>query len=353
MSLPTSLFDYPLPSSAIAQHPAHKRDHSKLMVVRRDKKSVEHRKFYELPEILSELPCKMVFFRNTARVIRGRLWLKRKSGATIELLLLRPSTEPTLWWCLAKPLKKLMPGETLSSESLPIADLKERSLTGEALFKFSVNPLALSEKIGVLPLPPYIAREPHDKNETKDAVRYQTVYAREPVAAAAPTAGLHFTTELISELESKGHRFADLTLHIGLDTFRPITTPTIEEHKIHTEEYHISEKATYALKDVSHRYSRLAVGTTSLRTMEDYTRNGFPKKDSHSAALFIYPPQTITSADALITNFHLPKSTLLCLVAAFLTPGSTEGIEWLKILYTEALQKDYRFYSYGDAMLIL
>ena len=352
MPLSTSLFDYPLPASAIAQHPAGLRDHSRLMVIHRATRAVEHRYFYELPEVLSQLPRKAILFRNNARVIRARLWLKRATGAKIELLLLRPSTEPLTWWCLTKPLKKVSIGETIQLEGMPVATLKEKSPTGEALFEFAGDPLALSEKIGILPLPPYIVRRPHDKDEPEDALRYQTVYAQEKVAAAAPTAGLHFTPELIMKLESRGHRFADLTLHVGLDTFRPISTETIETHKIHTESYQVPSKTKSLLKSEDGSL-KLAVGTTSLRTMEDFTRKGFPSAPHQSASLFIYPPQIVRSADALITNFHLPKSTLLCLVSAFLTPGNVEGIGWLKSLYAQALAKGYRFYSYGDAMMII
>jgi S-adenosylmethionine:tRNA ribosyltransferase-isomerase len=314
--------------------------------------------FYELPEILAssqETKSKeIVFFRNNAKVIRARMFLKRASGAEIEILLLRPGTDSLKWWCLAKPLKKISIGEKLfcaNDMSTPVTELIEKSPTGEALFEFTQDPLILSEKIGVLPLPPYIARKPHDENEAQDSERYQTVYAKDPVAAAAPTAGLHFTPELISKLQAQGHRFVDLTLHVGLDTFRPIATENVEEHKIHTETYEVPAEAWEILK--KKEVFRLAVGTTSLRTMEDFSRKSFPSENIHSASLFVYPPQTIISADALITNFHLPKSTLMCLVSAFLTPGSMDGIAWLKEIYAEALKEGYRFYSYGDAMVIL
>ncbi len=357
MPLPLSLFDYDLPPSAIAQHPAQKRDHSRLMVVRRATRQVEHRHFYELPAILAALPRKALLFRNNARVIKARLFLQRPSGGKVELLLLRPSTSGFAWWCLAKPLKKITLGDTLLNASAPAATLREKSPSGEALFEFSRDPLALSEEIGALPLPPYIART--DGNEPEDNSRYQTVYARERVAAAAPTAGLHFTPELLDTLRASGHRFLETTLHVGLDTFQPIKTPTIEEHRIHTETYSLSQEAASALTRRKQNPAEassdlyLAIGTTSLRAMEDYTRKGCPSELTQQASLFVYPPQTITSADALITNFHLPRSTLLCLVSAFLTPDSLEGIAWIKDLYAGALARGYRFYSYGDAMLIL
>ena len=346
MVLPTALFDYELPPQAVAQHPAQKRDHSKLMVVRRDTRVVEHRHFYELPEILTQ---KEIFFRNNAKVIKARMFVTRETGGEVELLLLRPSTEAMKWWCLCKPLKKIGVGDFLFVEKLPIARLMEKSPTGEALFEFNEDPLKLSERMGHLPLPPYITHA----DGKEDAERYQTVYAKEPVAAAAPTAGLHFTPELIEKLENAGQRFVDVTLHVGLDTFRPIMTETVEEHVIHTETYDVSPEAAEVLRHTPPGVKRVAVGTTSLRTMEDYVRKGCPSQLRQSANLFVYPPQTITAAEALITNFHLPQSTLMCLVSAFLTPGSTEGIEWIKALYREALERGYRFYSYGDAMVIL
>lgn len=346
MALPTHLFDYDLPPHAVAQHPHEKRDHSRLLVVRRATGQLEHRHFFDLPELL---PGKSLLFRNNAKVIKARMFLKRQTGGEVELLLLRPGTDNMKWWCLAKPLKKLAVGDALLWEGQPVAKLQEKSPTGEALFEFAQDPLKLSEKIGHLPLPPYIT---HPDN-AQDAERYQTVYAKEPVAAAAPTAGLHFTPQLIARMEHDGHQFVDVTLHVGLDTFRPISAQTVEEHKIHTETYQVSPLAAELLSNKPAGRTRVAIGTTSLRTMEDYVRKGCPSALHQSADLYVYPPQTITAAEALITNFHLPQSTLMCLVSTFLTPGKMEGIAWLKEIYKEAIAKGYRFYSYGDAMLIL
>jgi S-adenosylmethionine:tRNA ribosyltransferase-isomerase len=351
MALNTDLFDYHLPALAIAQHPAEKRDHSRLMLINRATKTAEHRFFYELPEILERIRAErkkeIILFRNNAKVIKARMFLQRQTGAEIEVLLLRPGKTHREFWCLAKPLKKVSIGEKLFFEDKSTAELKEKSETGEALFEFFEDPLKLSERIGHLPLPPYIGKADEKEAET----RYQTVYAKKPVAAAAPTAGLHFTPELIKKIESQGNRFTELTLHVGLDTFRPISTENVEEHKIHTETYEISTEAENFLKQKD--IFKIAIGTTSLRTMEDFLRRGFPNEKMNAASLFVYPPQTIISADALITNFHLPKSTLMCLVSAFLTPKSLDGIAWLKELYAEALAKGYRFYSYGDAMMII
>jgi S-adenosylmethionine:tRNA ribosyltransferase-isomerase len=349
MSLSTELFDYPLPTAAIAQAPSDRRDGCKLMVVHRDTKQVEHRLFSDLPALV---PARAAFFRNNAKVIKARLFLNRASGGEVEILLLHPSTDAHTWWCLAKPLKKIKLGETVVHDSTAVATLIQKSDSGESLWRFEGSPLAWADKLGHLPLPPYIAREKNDPREAADAVRYQTVYAQAPVAAAAPTAGLHFTSELIASLQAQGHPFYDLTLHVGLDTFRPITAANVEEHKIHTETYEVPAATAKALDN---EVFKIAVGTTSLRSMEDYTRRATevaPDKPL-AASIYIYPPQEVVSAQALITNFHLPKSTLLCLVSTFLTPHSTDGIAWLKELYAEALAHDYRFYSYGDAMLIL
>jgi S-adenosylmethionine:tRNA ribosyltransferase-isomerase len=218
----------------------------------------------------------------------------------------------------------------------------------------------MSEKIGVVPLPPYIARNQNspDYDRDFDNARYETVYANptKKVASAAPTAGLHFTPELIQTLKNSGHDFFDLTLHVGIGTFQPLKSDKVEDHIMHSEIYEIPTKTLSAMSDKTK--PRLAVGTTSLRAMEDFTRkhqNGFSADNPvfDDARLFVYPPQKILSADAMITNFHLPRSTLMCLVAVFLKPESLDGIEKLKEIYQVAIDNKYNFYSYGDAMLIL
>jgi S-adenosylmethionine:tRNA ribosyltransferase-isomerase len=348
MTLATDLFDYHLPPAAIAQTPADRRDESRLLVVHRQGRRLEHLRFRD---IIRLLPPRTVLFRNNAKVIKARLYLQRSSGGVIELLLLSPGTTANSWWCLARPLKKLQVGHTLhAGDGQAVATLRQKSEDGPALFDFVAPPLDIAERYGKVPLPPYIQRERQDPRDATDNERYQTVYAQSPVAAAAPTAGLHFTHELIGQLEAQGHTFADVTLHVGLDTFRPIATEDVTQHKIHSEYYTLSPQAQALL--ATRDRPRLAVGTTSMRTIEDYTRRG-QTTPAAAAELFIYPPSRILSADMLITNFHLPKSTLMCLVSSFLTPDSLDGISWLKEIYTHALDSGYRFYSYGDAMLIL
>ena len=220
------------------------------------------------------------------------------------------------------------------------------------------NILAVANQIGEMPLPPYITGRDNDAARSIDRERYQTVYADRghQVAAAAPTAGLHFTPQLLSQLATQGISTADVTLHVGLGTFRPITTDSIEDHAIHREIYEMPEMTAQALRATQGR--RIAVGTTSVRTIEDYLARAStetqPGADfAGEAQIFIYPPRAFRGVDALITNFHQPRSTLLCLVAAFLAPESTEGIAWLKEIYAEAIAHEYRFFSYGDVMLIL
>ncbi len=217
----------------------------------------------------------------------------------------------------------------------------------------------MAEELGKMPLPPYIQRDREDPRDLTDKARYQTVYSQgdKSVAAAAPTAGLHFTKELVQVIESKGGRFYDLTLHVGMGTFKPLEEGEVESHKIHREIYEIPEAAQAALRQAPEQGERrICIGTTSVRSVEDYLRKSSTLHRpvfTDEAALFLYPPCRFSGVDALITNFHLPKSTLLCLVSAFLRPGKTDGIDWLKEIYKEAISREYRFLSYGDAMLIL
>lgn len=353
----TALFDYDLPASAIAQLPADRRDAARLLVVDRARGSIEHRHVRDLPEVL---PRPFALVRNNARVLRARLRGKRSGGGAVECLLLRPASEADVWWCLLRPGKRLPVGSAFSLPAGARATVLEKSAEAEYRVRFALaegqSVLDLAESIGEMPLPPYIHREVDDPRRALDAERYNTVYAdpERTVAAAAPTAGLHFTPELNRALEAGGHRFFDVTLHVGLDTFRPIQTERIEEHRMHSETYEVPAATAATLRSAA--LPRLAVGTTSLRASEDFLRHhaDTPAGERLVAAsrLFIYPPATF-GLDALLTNFHLPRSTLLCLVSAFLTPGSDRGIGWLKEIYAEALAHDYRFYSYGDAMLIL
>lgn len=357
----TSELDYELPAERIARFPAERRDHSRLLVYDRASDSVEHAHFADLPKFLDR---PVNFFRNNAAVLKGRIFAKKDSGGNVECLLLTPCGDPHVWTCMLKPAKRLKIGASFGVENSFRATVLEKFEDGRAVVKFDIadggSVVAMSEKIGVVPLPPYIARDQHspDYDRGFDNRRYETVYAdpSKRVAAAAPTAGLHFTPELIDTLKSRGNGFFDLTLHVGIGTFQPLKSEVVEDHKMHSEIYEIPARTLAAMADKS--VPRLAVGTTSLRAMEDFVRkhpDGFPtdKPIADSAELFVYPPQRIHAADAMITNFHLPRSTLMCLVAVFLKPDSDGGTEKLKELYRLAIEREYNFYSYGDAMLIL
>jgi S-adenosylmethionine:tRNA ribosyltransferase-isomerase len=371
--LKTDLFDYPLPERLIAQQPADRRDESRLLVVHRRTHTVEHRHFRDLPEYLRAGDC---LFRNNAAVIPARLHAARPTGGHVECLLLRPAvampgtaSAETLakeeWWCLLRPGKKLPVGATFGVAGLFTGTVREKTEDGLVRVAFVTSEagiLAVANRIGEMPLPPYITERENDDARRFDRERYQTVYADRghQVAAAAPTAGLHFTPELLARLAAQGVACADLTLHVGLGTFRPIMTEDIADHAIHREVYEISAATQQALFATKGR--RIAVGTTSVRTIEDFlSAHSAPTAPSLAqglpflgeAGLFIYPPRELRGVDALITNFHQPRSTLLCLVSAFLAPGSTDGIAWLKEIYAEAVAREYRFFSYGDAMLIL
>ena len=355
----TDLFDYHLPERLIAHQPAARRDESRLLVVHRDTHTIEHRTFRDLPEYLRAGDC---LFRNNAAVIPARLHAHRPTGGQVECLLLRPAVNGE-WWCLVRPGKKLPVGATFGLAGIFAATVREKTADGLVRVSFTCQDgdiLTVANRIGEVPLPPYIAVRENDEQRAADRLRYQTVYADpgHQVAAAAPTAGLHFTPELFTRLAALGVASADLTLHVGLGTFRPIATEDIEDHAIHREVYEIPAATRRALQETTGR--RIAVGTTSVRTIEDYQAKlpDVSPANRHGtflneADLFIYPPRDFHGIDALITNFHQPRSTLLCLVAAFLAPGSTDGIAWLKEIYAEAVAREYRFFSYGDAMIIL
>lgn len=376
MSLSADLFDYPLPERLIAQQPAQRRDESRLLVVDRKARTVTHRHFRDLPEYLRTGDT---LFRNNAAVIPARLHATRPTGGQVECLLLRPSPslQPTgrpgendksglpavgsaeCWWCLLRPGKKLPVGATFGLDGLFTGTVTEKTDDGPCRVAFTTNEgniLAVANRIGEMPLPPYILDRENDPARAFDRERYQTVYADRghQVAAAAPTAGLHFTPELLAQIAGQDVSFADLTLHVGLGTFRPISTDRIEDHPIHREIYEMPVATQQAL--FAPRGRRIAVGTTSVRSIEDFLathETALAGDYLGEAGIFIYPPRHFRGVDALITNFHQPRSTLLCLVSAFLSPGSTDGITWLKEIYAEAVAREYRFFSYGDAMLIL
>lgn len=360
MPLLTDLFDYHLPDHLIAQTPAARRDQSRLLVVDRQSHSFAHHRFTDLPQFLR---ADDTLFRNNAAVLPARLHGIRPTGGQVECFLLRQTgDDEASWRCLLKPGKKLPVGATFAHPNGAFrAKVIGRDPDGTGIVRFATEGgesiVAVANRIGDVPLPPYITREDSHRTQRElDLERYQTVYANtaKQVAVAAPTAGLHFTPELLQTLANAGIRTAEVTLHVGLGTFKPIGTATVEEHPIHREVYEIPSATQRALFE--QRGRRVAVGTTSVRTIEDFLRSHSAPLDHDYVAeadLFIYPPRLFRGVDALITNFHQPRSTLMCLVSAFLAPGSTDGIAWLRELYAEAIAREYRFFSYGDAMLIL
>lgn len=365
LPLAADLFDYALPPHLIAQTPAARRDQSRLLVVDRARRTLAHRTFADLPEFLHPGDT---LLRNNAAVLPARLLGRRPTGGRVECFLLRPLAGDDTWLCLVKPGRRLAPGATFAGPDDAFAgEILVREPDGAVTVRFTTPDRApitvVANRIGAVPLPPYIVRDDTagDAGTTRalDLARYQTVYAEKnrQVAVAAPTAGLHFTPELLATLERQSVRSADLTLHVGLGTFKPITTDTVEAHAIHREVYEIPA-ATQQLLFPPRTGRRIAVGTTSVRTIEDFLATHaqpVPGGGDYrgEAAIFIHPPRRFQGIDALITNFHQPRSTLLCLVAAFLAPGSTDGIGWLREIYAAAIAREYRFFSYGDAMLIL
>jgi S-adenosylmethionine:tRNA ribosyltransferase-isomerase len=360
--LAAELFDYSLPSHLVAQTPADRRDASRLLVIDRRSRRLEHRTFADLPAYVGRDDW---LIRNNAAVLPARLLGRRPTGGQVECLLLRPMASENTWRCLVRPGRKLPVGAFFDGpDSAFRATIAAREADGSAIVSFSVatgeDITAVARRFGQVPLPPYIERDGTDPGQRdRDLERYQTVYAdpAKAVAVAAPTAGLHFTPELLATLAAQGVRTADVTLHVGLGTFRPIATETIEAHDIHREIYEIPASTRPALLP-SGPGRRIAVGTTTVRSVEHFlarTAAGTGAAGTHiaEADLYIYPPYAFRGIDALITNFHQPRSTLLCLVSAFLAPGSTDGIAWMREIYAEAIAREYRFFSYGDAMLIL
>lgn len=340
----TSDFDYELPESFIAQTPVEPRDSSRLLVLRRDTGTVEHRLFRQIGGYLR--PNDLLVLNQT-RVIPARIYARKKTGGRVELLLLRRQDELT-WEALVGG-KGLRAGAVVQVENGPEAKILEELNGSERLIRFEQPIEPYFPKVGNVPLPPYI----HEK--LTDPERYQTVYAREPGSAAAPTAGLHFTPRLLEELQGQGVGIAYVTLHVGLDTFAPVTENNPEEHKIHTEWCELSQETADAISQTRRSGGRvIAVGTTSVRTLETAAdRSSIENHQSKiepftgPTSLYVLPGFQFKVVDAMITNFHLPKSTLLMLVSAFV------GREQILRTYETAKRERYRFYSFGDAMLIL
>ncbi len=334
-------FWFDLPEELIAQTPLQQRDHSRLMLLDRSSGAVEHRMFYELPELLREGDCLVM---NDSRVLPARLLGTRKSGGSVELVLLRDLGEGR-WECLSRPGRKTKPGTELSfGEGELNATVEEVTEGGNRIVRFSYEGIFLEvlERLGKMPLPPYI------KAELQDPERYQTVYSREVGSAAAPTAGLHFTKELLDTIASRGVKLAYVTLHVGLGTFRPVKEDEIEDHPMHAEFCIIPEETARVINETRARGGRvIAVGTTSCRTLESFANeDGTMSARSGWTNIFIYPGYRFKCIDALITNFHLPESTLIMLVSAL------AGRENVLNAYNKAVEERYRFFSFGDAMFI-
>ncbi len=358
--LPTDAFDYQLPEELIAQEPVEPRDRSRLMVIRRDTGEITHHIFRDLPSLLRPGD---VLVANDSRVIPARLFARKPTGGRVEILLL--TRRDLLTWEALVRGHRVRPGLTLHLERAPdvTAEVLDYTPAGGRVLRFSQSLNGLLPQVGQVPLPPYIHRP------LEDPERYQTVYAREEGSAAAPTAGLHFTPRLMRELEARGIEFRFVTLHVGIDTFRPITEDYVEEHQIHSEWAELDAETALALNKAKAEGRRIvAVGTTSMRVLETATHPEYVKGEDAVVGwpegmevaypaplvpfrgwtdLYITPGFDFRAVDAMITNFHLPRSTLLVLVAAFM------GKDLMERAYRVAIRERYRFYSFGDAMLIL
>ncbi len=341
----TSLFKFELPEELIAQEPSEKREESRLLFVKRDGTSLIETEFKDIKRFLKKGDLLVL---NNSKVYPVRLLGKRGNGKTIEILLVKKVNKNS-WAALAKKMGKLKENETIKFADDFSAKVKGKDSENHRIIEFRENEFKKKLfKYGLPPLPPYIKREKGDKRFTIDKERYQTVYAKKGFSIAAPTAGLHFTESLIESLEEMGVEFAEITLNVGEATFQPVKSKTVEEHKMKEEIYEITEEnAEKILKAKKDKRRIIAVGTTSVRTLESAYENDKIKTGINSTSLFIYPGYKFKIVDGIITNFHLPGSSLIMLVSAF------GGIERIKRAYKFAIKKRFRFYSYGDAMFII
>lgn len=340
-------FYYELPEKLIAQHPMEKRDHSRLMVIDRKSGTVEHKHFFDIIDYLNEGDVLVI---NDSKVIPARLYghTEKSEDAALELLLLRQH-DLDEWECLVKPGKRAKIGsKAVFGNGIFHGEVTDIVEEGNRIIRFDYDRTKFSniyevlQEVGMMPLPPYITERLSDKS------RYQTVYAREEGSAAAPTAGLHFTPELLERIREKGVKIAPVMLHVGLGTFRPVKVERIDEHIMHTEYFSVSQESADIINTAKANGGRvICVGTTSCRTLESVAQDdGFVPAMSGDTGIFIYPGYKFKTVDALITNFHLPESTLLMLVSAFYNK------EKMMAIYNDAVEREYRFFSFGDAMLI-
>ena len=334
-------FNYDLPQELIAQVPISKRDESRLMVLDRQKQTIEHKVFKDIIDYLEPGDC---LVRNNTKVIPARIYGKKETGANVEFLLLN-NIEGDIWECIVRPGNKLHVGaKVIFGDGLLKAEILDTMPGGTRKVKFYYDGIfnEILDKIGLMPLPPYI----HE--ELKDRDRYQTVYAKYDGSAAAPTAGLHFTPELLEKIEKKGVKIANVTLHVGIGTFRPVKEEKVEDHEMHSEHFYIKQEDADKINNAKKNGKRIiAVGTTSCRVLETIAdENGLVKETEGDTQIFIYPGYKFKCLDGLITNFHLPQSTLLMLVSAL------AGREFILKAYNEAVKEKYRFFSFGDAMFI-
>ena len=349
-----SEYDYNLPEELIAQMPADKRDNSRMMVLNRKDRTISHKHFYDIVDLIE--PNTLLVMNNT-KVLPARLIGHKDTGAKIEVFLLKQNSkmqdEHENWEVLIKPSKRVKPDTIIKiSDELSVRAIKRLEENGEWLVELIFNGnnvLDVLHRNGNIPLPPYIERKiPNEDLKKLDFERYQTVYAKDEGSVAAPTAGLHFTKEILKKLENKGVELAYVTLNVGLGTFRPVQCENVENHKMHSETFEISEKAAEQINRAKAEGKKIvAVGTTTVRTLETaYKKFGCIKACHDHSELFIYPPYEYKVIDNLITNFHLPKSTLLMLVSAL------AGKDFIFEAYKEAIENKYRFFSYGDCMYI-
>ena len=339
-----SSFKYALPEDLIAQYPAENRDESRLMVLNRETKSVEEKKFKDVVDYIQPEDCLVV---NETRVFPARLMgTKDKTDAEVEIFLLR-QLEGGLWEVLVKPARKVRVGNRLTIGDELACDVIDNTVSGGRVvrFNFEGDFFEIVDRIGQSPLPPDVKREP----EPSDKERYQTVYAKERGAVAAPTAGLHFTEEIINKLKKKGVRVVPVVLHLGLGSFRPVVVEDLSRHKMDSEFYEISQESADTINDTMKSGGKvIAVGTSTVRALEtQVTSEGWVKADRGWTDKFIFPPYEFKIVDRLITNFHLPASTLLMLVSAF------ADRDFVFECYERAVKNKYRFYSYGDSMFVL